>query len=154
MKNIKYLVLVETGDSESERTAFITELFDTTENADKFAEELWSLAKVFCNRIIDKYGTSTICAPDKLENIVNILKRKNYPSYSLKGQKQYLGKGGYFTTNEALEISIVEVDVNKYSLKSFIYEHQNLTSIFNWIEESDENKYRPYGFAHFNFTVN
>lgn len=118
MTPIKYLIIAEIG-----RTGFITEFKNTLKEAELFAAKLKHIGN------FDSY-TET-------EKIINALKQRNYISYHINGNRLCFGKIKIAFSDGLYDVSVTEVDMKTFCLKTLIRERENHSIVFDG-ELSDE----------------
>lgn len=114
MASIKFLIIAEIN-----KTGFITEFRNSLEEAKTFAEEL------SCIGSLDSYTES--------EKIMNALKQKKYISYQIKGNQLYFGKVKYAITDAMYTVSVTEIDMKTFCLKTLIRERENHSIVFDGV---------------------
>jgi hypothetical protein len=112
MPQIKYLIIAEI-----DRTGFITEFRNTFKEAEFFAAKLKHIGE------FDSY-TET-------DKIINALKKRNYISYHINGNQLCFGKIRIAFTDGLYSVSVGEIDMNTFCLKTLIRERENHSRVFD-----------------------
>ena len=115
LSKIKNLIIVEI-----ERTGFITEFCDTYEEASTRAENLMNTA-------------GNLDTEEKKERVISFLRNRNYTSYHINGNHIWCGKYRQCLSDGILSISVLEVDMKFFCLKTFIRERENHSEVFDGI---------------------
>lgn len=118
MPPIKYLIIAEI-----DRTGFVTEFKNTFKEAELFAAKLKHIGD------FDSY-TET-------EKIITALKQRNYISYHINGNQLCFGNIKIAFSDGLYDVSVSEVDMKTFCLKTLIRERENHSIVFD-DELSDE----------------
>jgi hypothetical protein len=113
MEPNKYIVLAEVG-----KTEFISDFFLNKNEADKIAQKLDLLPFL--------YKDNTV------ERITKHLQQLNWTTYKLKGNGTWFGNYKIYYPNTDLKVSLVEIDMKNFCMKTFICERQYHSLVFNY----------------------
>lgn len=113
MPPIKYLIIVEI-----ERTGFITEFKNTYEEASASAENLMNYTGGLDSETVKK-------------KVISFMRQRNYISYHINGNQLYFGKVRRSLSDGIITISIAEIDMKTFCLKTLIRERENHSIVFD-----------------------
>ena len=116
----KYLIIAE-----FESQGFVLGIADSEQIAEKHVTRL--------SNIIDEYPFG--------EHTKIISKLEYIASYNIKGNQTFLESSMICSSNGSSSIYVVKINMNTFSLKSFIKERENLSSVFDYdLKDKEQEK--------------
>jgi|ERR1051325_4613765 hypothetical protein len=119
MQKYKYLVVAEIG-----REGFITEMKDSFEEADRFSQELFSLANVF--------------PISKRSCVAQLLQQKGYLHYKINGNQIYFPSPLSSITDGDYSVSVINILPGQNCIRRLIKERENHSIVFKLEMIKDE----------------
>lgn len=117
MNGIKYLIVAEIY-----KKGFILKIIDGKKEALSFLQKTSEISSCYSFAQMNK-------VEEKLEYIA---------SYKINGNTDYVGKYIKSISNGAYTVSVLQIDINTFCLKSFIRERENHSSVFELEQLSEE----------------